>query len=272
MIQMRSAAAILLAAAIFINLFSCGSTDAAEPAEDTAVSDTAATTVEDEAPALFTSTVSYPDLDGETLKVYTSNYINGWTNNTIINHAEEEDGEVVNDSLFARDRFAEERLNIKLEYTVDQTGNTGTQLSKLQKSITAGDNMADLVILDHAVICAGLAMKGLIYPLNYIDTINLSSDYWMPALNDKCRIGNSLYFASCAISPRYYSSVYVTGINRDIAADIRRTRTRRQSGGEAGKLARGRSDERRDGRVGAGDNVSLGEPDDGVGENERGYS
>ena len=200
----------------------CGETKVSDETVKTAetLSEGDVTAAEEDTPVLFTSSISYPDLEGETLKVYTSNHINGWTNNTIINHSDEEDGEVVNDALFARDRFVEEKLNIKLEYTIEGTGNTGTQLSKLQKSITSGDDMADLIILDHAVICAGLAMKGMIYPLNHIDTIDLSAGYWMPELNDRCRIGNSLYFASCAISPRYYSSVYVTGINRDIAADM----------------------------------------------------
>ena len=59
---------------------------------------------------------------------------------------------------------------------------------------------------------------------------------------------------------------------RDIAADIRRARARRKRGGEAGKLARRRRDERGNGGIGAGDGVGLGEPDGGAIKTKRRFS
>ncbi|MCQ2432354.1 MAG: hypothetical protein MJ175_07110, partial [Clostridia bacterium] len=153
-------------------------------------------------------------------RVYTSNYINGWTNNTLINHADEENGEIVNDTLFARDRFIEETFNVTMKYEVDETGSTPTQIKLLTNSILAGDRGYDMILLDHAEVCKNLSIQGMLYPLNYVDGINLDAGYWMKHLNDKCRIGESLYFASCAISPRYYSSVYVVMFNRDMARSL----------------------------------------------------
>lgn len=49
-----------------------------------------------------------------------------------------------------------------------------------------------------------------------------------------------------------------------VASHVGEVGTSRKQGDESGKLARGGSNERRDGRVGTGDNVCLGEPDDGV--------
>ena len=56
---------------------------------------------------------------------------------------------------------------------------------------------------------------------------------------------------------------------RDIAAGVGRARARRKRDGESGELARRRGNERRDGRIGTGDDVGLGEPDDGVSDDER---
>ena len=53
-----------------------------------------------------------------------------------------------------------------------------------------------------------------------------------------------------------------------VSSNVERARTRGQRSGEAGELSRGRRNEWRDGGVGAGDDVGLGEPDDGVVENK----
>ena len=210
------AAALLLSAAT-----ACGS-EAQTPAETGSVQAEQAETeaVTEAAPALYTDSIAPVDYNGAEFRVYTSNYINGWTNNTLINYAGEENGEVVNDTLFARDRYMEETFHVKLAYEVDETGSTGTQLKLVSNSILAGDKSYHMILLDHAEICKSLSIQGMLYPLNYVDGIRLNEGYWMKKLNDKCRIGESLYFASCAISPRYYSSVYLVMFNRDMARDL----------------------------------------------------
>ncbi|MCQ2431760.1 MAG: hypothetical protein MJ175_04060 [Clostridia bacterium] len=217
----RSFAAALAAALLLAAVTSCGSEDTpATPTDTTAPAGGETAAVTEEAEKTYSAALESIDYNGAEFRAYTSNYINGFTNNSIINYAEEETGEVVNDALFARDRFMEDHYNIKMAWEVDETGNTGTQSKLMTNSILSGDNSYHMILLDHAEICKALSMQGMLYPLNYVDGIDLKADYWMPALNDKCRIGNSLYYASCAISPRYYSSVYITMINRDMAKEL----------------------------------------------------
>ena len=180
----------------------------------------AAAEAAEEAVRHYTDELAPVDYNGAEFKIYTTNYVNGWTNNSLLSYAEEENGEVINDALVARDRYMEDTFNVKLVYELDPDGNTGTQTGRIKKSVTAGDDSFHMILLDLGSVCAGVSKQGMLYPLDYVGGIDLKADYWMPKVNDSCRIGNSLYFVSCAISPRYYGSVYVVMFNRDMAKEL----------------------------------------------------
>lgn len=168
----------------------------------------------------YSSLLKYVDYGGAEFNIYTSNTVNGMNMSILQNYAEKETGEVINDALFARDRFLEENYNVNVNYTCDDTNSTGQIAQKLAQSILAGDDAYQLVILDHATATKSLASQGAIYPLNYIDTIHLDADYWMPELNKNTYIGTSMYYPSCMISPRYFGSVYVIMFNQDMAREL----------------------------------------------------
>ena len=105
-----------------------------------------------------------------------------------------------------------------MQYTLNDSDANKPQ--KISKLVLAGDDAYDLVIEDLATVARGLADANCIYPLNYIDTIRLAQNYWMPELNEQLKIGGNLFFSSSAISPRYYGSVYVLLFNRDLAAQL----------------------------------------------------
>ena len=210
------AAAVLLLTA---SMTACGDSGTA-PVETESASDTTAAVTETAAPenTLCIDTLTPQDFGGADFRIYTGNVLAGWELPTTINYAAEEVGEVVNDTLFARDRWLEESYNVDVQYTLSDT--ESNKKKKLTNLVLAGDDELDLISEDLASITYALADANCIYPLNYIDTIRLDQNYWMPELNEQLKIGGNLFFSSSALSPRYYGSVYVLMFNRELADNL----------------------------------------------------
>ena len=165
--------------------------------------------------------LEYVDFGGATFRIFTPNNLQGRVIPTTQNHWEPEyEGEVVNDALHDRDLWLEEKYNVKLEYTIDEDPEAWKTAQALYKSVLAGDDLYDLILHDLGSVGKNLTLNGTIYPLNFIETINLDRDYWMPDLNDKLRIGGDLYLSASAISPRFYGSAYIMMFNRDLAENL----------------------------------------------------
>ena len=114
------AAALLLLAA---SVTACGDSTG-NVTETTGIADTTAalTEITDPGEQRCTDTLTAQDYGGAEFRIYTSNVLAGWELPTTINYAAEESGEVVNDTLFARDRWLEESYNVTVQYTADDSG------------------------------------------------------------------------------------------------------------------------------------------------------
>lgn len=214
-IPLLAAAALLLTASVT----ACGDSGNS-PAETNPTLDTTAAVTETAAPEskLCIDTLTPKDYNGADFRIYTGNVLAGWELPTTINYAAAETGEVVNDTLFARDRWLEETYNVSVQYTLNDADANKTQ--KISKLVLAGDDAFDLIIEDLATVARGLADANCTYPLNYINTIRLDQNYWMPELNEQLKIGGNLFFSSSALSPRYYGSVYILLFNRELADNL----------------------------------------------------
>lgn len=219
----RQLPAILAAVLLMTSaLAACSDTGSTDPAGSSSTDTNAVQTdaVTEAETVLYSDQLAPVDYKNAEFRIQTSNNVNGMDYNILHNHADAENGEVINDALFRRDRFIEDRFNVVMKYTCDETSAAPTMASQLTKNVMAGDEAYQLIIQDHATVTKQLAQQGAIYPLNYIDSINLEAEYWMPELNRDSYIGNSLYYPSCMISPRYFGSLYIMMFNRDIAAEL----------------------------------------------------
>ncbi|MBQ8578022.1 MAG: extracellular solute-binding protein [Clostridia bacterium] len=216
-------AALLTALFLTGALAACGD-EADTPAvgSDTTAANDAVTTATETAETeyLHSAHLEAADFGGAEFHIYTSNNVNGMVYSILQNYAEEENGDVINDALYRRDRFIEETYNVDVVYTCDDTSSASQMANSLAKNVIAGDSTYQLIIQDHATVTKNLASQGAIYPLNYINTIHLDAEYWMPELNESNIIGNSVYYPSCMISPRYFGSVYIMMFNREMAAEL----------------------------------------------------
>ena len=217
--------ALILSALIIGGAFAaCGGPEADTPAPEAENTGTAA--AQDTAPeeetgsSLYTASLGPGDYSGEEFRVYTSNSINGMKMVTTLNHGDEETGEVVNDSLVARDRWLEETYGVKLSFTVDDTTAKASIAGMLNKIVLAGDDVYDAVIEDVAQVAKGMTMAGTAYAMSEVPTADLGAGYWMPEINEQLKIGGSTYFTASAISPRFYGSAYIIMFNRDLANNL----------------------------------------------------
>jgi hypothetical protein len=122
---------------------------------------------------------------------------------------EEENGDIVNDIIYRRNKAVEERLNIKLNVV----GNHGWQeydqaVTQIRASIMAGDQSYDLIAGWSARIPT-LSVQGLLMDLYELPHLNLSEPWWNQIITEELTInkklnfavgdGNSSYLANCMV-------------------------------------------------------------------------
>ena len=220
--------AAILAALMLASTTACNSGTESETRADTKTETTGTETVTESETeteteteeTTFSTALEKKNYNGADFRIYTSNTINGMENVIFMNHAEEQTGEIINDTLFNRDIFVEDSFNVKLQYTVDDERGSYEVSQNASKNILAGDDSTELFIHDQGEMAKNLSIQGCIYPLNLVPGLKLQETYWYPEINKTSYIGEDLYFGSCMISPRYYGSVYLTVFNRDRAEEL----------------------------------------------------
>ncbi len=218
----RIIASLLLSLFLISSVACSGGSGTDVSSDSTSSSDVVTTAPEGVVDTSYSGSLESVDYGGSTFKIVSTNSLNDYTYPTTQNFASESNGEVVNDALYDRDRWLEDKFNVKVEYTDARDGGLSASqgAKRIMNSVMAGDYEYDLVIEDMAQYTRMLADNGVCYSLNMVDGIDLSADYWFPELNNVLKIGESQCFVACPLSPRFYGSVYIIMFNRDLAADL----------------------------------------------------
>lgn len=214
-----SISAILLAAQLAA-LASCGGGTAST---DTTASGGADTTVSADTEI---TRANYPDtvptdldFEGETLTIISRNdqelYLMEFT-------AEEENGDILNDAIYSRNRYVEERLNVKLE-TLLAPGAWGDRNSfkgLITASAMAADGAIDIVPY-YAFCQPALAEQGIYMDLlgSGIEYINLDQPWWYQDLVKNGAINGKLYFATGEIAISSIAMMAAIAYNQSLAAN-----------------------------------------------------
>lgn len=207
-----SAAALLLAA----SLFSCG--DTAETPEATTTAAPSETEIVTEAPD-NTPTYEPDDLPEDLDFGGITTHIFGWDGSGNDEfYVEEENGDIVNDAIFARNRTVEERLNLKLTYTLapGAYNDRGAWVKQVSQSVMAGDGANDIVA-GYSMSGATLANNRLLIDLMAQDHINFEKPWWPDSLIKEATCGDKLYFCSGDISTNMIYMLYATYFNKTMA-------------------------------------------------------
>lgn len=172
---MKKMITMLLLLAMMLSAFAgCSDTTNEEvPANDPAADAELAESAEIEEETMYLPDDLPADLsyDGTTVTTF------GWSGPVLVEfYVEEQNGEVVNDAIFARNMAVEERLGITLEYHLEPGAydQRNTWVQALSSSITAGDGAYD-ISAGYSMAGASLASKGMCISLNDCRTSILTS-------------------------------------------------------------------------------------------------
>ena len=104
-------------------------------------------------------------------------------------YAEEENGDAINDAVYARNRAIEEKYNIRIK-----DAPSGSQFNDARRSIMSGDNAYDMHTVPLQGAAAQLAQEGLLMDLKQAPYIDLEKPWWDRRAYEQLSIGHKLMF------------------------------------------------------------------------------
>ncbi|MCL2518181.1 MAG: hypothetical protein FWF15_06415 [Oscillospiraceae bacterium] len=164
-------AAILLIACTAVNmLFSCGANTDIVEKETQAFTTASETESMPEIEALDGGGRDFVILNREVSESYNSHPIAEFA-------ADEQNGEIINDAVYTRNLFLEEKYNIKI--VSENSSATGADMkSKVIKACASGDDLYSVIALALNESFA-LASQGFLYDIKSIPHIDPSKPWWM---------------------------------------------------------------------------------------------
>ncbi|MCL2159063.1 MAG: hypothetical protein FWH48_06625 [Oscillospiraceae bacterium] len=184
---------LMVSAVLVFVLAACKreATDSTKTATDNSADDTLGdevsmpTVVADDLPAM--------DFGGYDFRVLTWPEEGG--EHTII-APEEQNGDILNDSIYNANKVVEERFNVKIEEIIK--GRYHEAPAMLKNAVQAGDDAYDMVLMVDR-LAMDLAMSGRYFcSMNELPNVNLDKPYWDKFINEALSLEGTLYFASGA--------------------------------------------------------------------------
>ena len=178
-----TAAGLLLAVIISASATACGEASeeiAPAAAVDTAVQETAAEPAETdvfEGRAALSDGLPEKDYGGRRF------YILGHNENQVVYFAaEEENGDIMNDTLYQRNIVIEDRFNVDIQIDVSKDMNAAA--SFVSKSTLAGEDAVDLISM-HVVTVSGIVTNDIVLNWYDIPYVDFEKPWWSPSnIND----------------------------------------------------------------------------------------
>ncbi|HHX53299.1 MAG TPA: extracellular solute-binding protein [Clostridiales bacterium] len=213
----RIIAAILLSAMLFSFAVSCGKSDKGNPASVTTAANADATaTSADGTTAEVELQPELPEYDcgGATFTFLVRGpTFNEWESQDI--GAEEENGEPVNDSVFSRNLYINEKYNVEIA-----AAGVGDPGASAKKAVQAGDQSYDIFMANTSE-SATLATQGFVYNLYDIPYLNLEAPWWDQQSVKDLSMANLLYFCTGDISIMCNDATWILMFNKQIAEDFK---------------------------------------------------
>ena len=196
----------------------CQEKEADLPADTADTAETAGTKTVPETEPSYVDALPKADYNGASFRGYGANTLNGMEYATLLQFSwGEQNGESCNDILYDRTAYLEEFYNVDFVETIEP-GNMSA--SKVQANIKAGDAAHDMIYGDVASFGYSMVLAGGVYPSDMIPGLQLDNPYWSSEMRESLTIGDSYYFPTGAITPRYYGAAYLLMFNRDIVTDM----------------------------------------------------
>ena len=126
-------------------------------------------------------------------------------------YSEGENGDLINDAVYARNLAVEERFNIKINAKL-----SGTQYNDAKKSIQSGDNTYDVFSVPLQGASAQLAQDGLLMDLKNVPYIDLEKPWWDQRANKELSINKKLMFTISDLLIIDKDALFIFLFNKDV--------------------------------------------------------
>ena len=137
-------------------------------------------------------------------------------------YAESEDGEIINDTIYTRNRTVEERYNINIYYK-DSAGAWGDQSSffnLLTNSVMAGEQAYDMTAT-YMAYTAYVETTGIYTNLYNVPYLDLTNDWWTQDFVNTNTYNGKLYLTAGDISLSMLENLYAVFFNKQLHADYK---------------------------------------------------
>ena len=180
--KLTGLAALLLA---LLMIVSCGET---APAESDAAADQAETTAAEvtETELSAANLLRAADFDGRTFNISGRNYAKLGDLPSYEFTVENENGDLINDTIYARNMAVSERYNVNI------TSSQGDAGQLIPKSVMAGDGAYQLA-WDHVNTMASLTLKGVLEDYNTLPHIDISQPWWNRLATESLTVNGRCY-------------------------------------------------------------------------------
>ncbi len=207
---MKRVISLAILFSMLVSMSACGSSEATEEttASTTASGETTTVAVETE-PALPTKDFGGREFNIISFSAKSDSYID----------REEQNGDVLNDAIFERNRKIEEDYNIKIVSTVfEQNVTNGAEAVKT--SVASNDNSVDLA-LNNCAQSSQLMLGGYLTELGSVPYVDLSKPWWDKAAVRDLSVGGKSYFAANSLCIFADNLTSVMFFNKDLVEDFK---------------------------------------------------
>ncbi|MCI8387219.1 MAG: hypothetical protein HFE63_01980 [Clostridiales bacterium] len=156
------------------------------------------------------------DFDG---KVFTILDANDHPDIHINMPGESENGDIINDALYKRDKYIEDTYNVDIQYIQIHYSETGT--TALKNSVLANDDEYSLCIaslLGNSL--NNIALEGVLANLNDMPYLSLGENWWSSLMYDSLRFDDKMYYTTGDISPTMYQMPVCVYLNTTLAENF----------------------------------------------------
>ncbi|MHB1152275.1 MAG: hypothetical protein ACYCWE_12525 [Eubacteriales bacterium] len=195
-------------------LYSCSGTNN-KPADTVAVSSAAPEPTEEELRNSISDDLPDTDCEGREFRLYAFGKMEKFF------FADEQDGEIINDSIYLANKTVEERFNTDIVY-VDSGGNDTSHNSAIRTSILANDNAFE-VAENHDSLSGASAMEGLYLNLYEIPYLNFEKPWWPSNAVESLTFMDQMYVGSSNMSYKGFHFTRVLFFNKTLISDYNLT-------------------------------------------------
>lgn len=183
-----------------------------ENSDDSTTSDDENIAEETTADKILYDKVPELDFDGYNFRILIGTF--GLDGQTLF--PEEQIGEILNDTIFARNRKIEERFNITLATHIVDLGSLQPAIRKDVKSDS--DSYDEYMQIDRYAYTS--ASEHLLYPVSDLPYVDLTRPYWCYLPNKQLTVANKLYFGFSDEMLTFFEAALPLYFNKKLAQNL----------------------------------------------------